>query len=293
MNTAVLIDGKGGFPTLKIDNEYATAVISLYGAQVLSFIPKSATRDLLFVSDNAYFKQGKAIKGGIPICWPWFGNDPQDLGRPAHGFARNTLWTHEETTVMEHGETQITLCLNDTVATQKLWPHAFKLTLLVTVGKTLHLSLQTTNTGTHAFTITQALHSYFSIGDIKQTRVAGLDKVHYLDKTTGSDIPLEQIGDVIIDREVDRIYTNTPPEITLLDDKNKQQTSIQSSGSKTTVIWNPWAVGAARMADLKDDDYQHFLCLETANAASDIIKIAPEDSFTIDAEYTIYNSTNI
>ena len=137
MDTAVLIEGKGGFPTLKIDNEYATALISVYGAQVLSFKPKlensgsDNARDLLFLSDEAYYEQGKAIKGGIPICWPWFGNDPENSGRPAHGFARNTLWSLEKTASTGKGETQITLSLSDSEETQKLWPYAFKLTLLV------------------------------------------------------------------------------------------------------------------------------------------------------------------
>jgi len=289
MSTSNLIENKIGFPMLQIDNKYATAVISLYGAQVLSYKPKTQdAKELLFVSDNAYFEQGKAIKGGIPICWPWFGNDPENLGRPAHGFARNTLWQHESTTAAKQGETQVTLSLNDTATTQTLWPHAFKLTLIVTIGKTLHLSLQTTNTGNEKFTITQALHTYFAIADIKQTRVTGLDKVHYIDKTVESDTPIEQIGDVIVDQEVDRIYTDAPSEITLFDDDNNEQVSIRSSGSKTTVVWNPWAEGAAKMGDLTDDGYQYFICVETANAASDTVQIAPQESFIIEAEYTPY-----
>ncbi|MEB8432741.1 D-hexose-6-phosphate mutarotase [Cocleimonas sp. KMM 6892] len=288
MNKSVLAEGKNGFSMLQIDNKFATAVISLYGAQVLSYKPKTQdAKELLFVSDNAYFEQGKAIKGGIPICWPWFGDDPLNSGRPAHGFARNTLWQHESTTATKQGETQVTLSLNDTATTQTLWPHAFKLTLIVTIGKTLHLSLQTINTDNETFTITQALHTYFAIGDIKHTRVTGLDNIHYIDKTIESDIPIKQIGDIIVDQEVDRIYTSSPSTTTLVDEKNKQQISIQSSASNTTVVWNPWANGAAKMADLNDDGYQYFICVETANAASDTIEIAPTESFEIGVEYTV------
>ena len=146
--------------------------------------------------------------------------------------------------------------------------------------------MQTTNTGNDAFTITQALHTYFSIGDIKQTHVIGLDKIYYIDKTVESDTPIEQMGGVIVDQEVDRIYTDAPSEITLCDDKNNQQVSIRSSGSKTTVVWNPWAEGAAKMGDLSDDSDQYFICVETANAASDTVQIAPNESFKIEAEYT-------
>ena len=293
MDTAVLIEGKGGFPTIQIDNEYATAQISVYGAQVLTYKSKlensgsDNARDILFLSDEAYYEQGKAIKGGIPICWPWFGNDPENAGRLAHGFARNTLWSLEKTASTGKGETQITLSLSDSEETQKHWPYAFKLTLLVSVGKTLCLSLQTSNTGKQAFTITQALHTYFAIGDINQTRIIGLDKTHYIDKAAGRTVNIQQDGDVTVDQEVDRIYIDAPSRITLHDDKNKRQIGIQSSGSKTTVVWNPWSEIAAKMGDLKDDDYRRFICIETANAASDIIQIAPNESFNIEAEYTM------
>ena len=149
------------------------------------------------------------------------------------------------------------------------------------------MSLQTSNTGKQAFTITQALHTYFAIGDISQTRVVGLDKTRYIDKSAGRTVNVQQDGDVTVDQEVDRIYTDAPSRITLHDDKNKRQIGIQSSGSKTTVVWNPWSEIAAKMGDLKDDDYRRFICIETANAASDIIKILPNESFKIEAEYTM------
>jgi glucose-6-phosphate 1-epimerase len=290
-NQLSFIEAQGGFATIKIDNKHASALISLYGAQVLSYKPKSKrneeTTDILFVSDKSYYQPGKAIKGGIPVCWPWFGNDPENSGRPAHGFARISMWSIADTATLENGETQLILCLTDSEETQRLWPYAFKLTITITVGKTLRLELQTHNTGKQTLTITQALHTYFSVADINQARVIGLDEARYIDKTSDSESLVQQHGDVIIDQEVDRIYIGVPVEMALVDDKNKRQIQITASGSKTTVIWNPWAEISASMADLQDADYMHFLCVETANATTDSISIAVDESFKISAEYSV------
>jgi len=141
VNTGAKGEDKHGFPFIKIDNNYASAVISIYGGQVLSFLPKTEKKDLLFVSDSAFYKTGKAIKGGIPICWPWFGNDPENQGRAAHGFVRNRMWSVQETATTDNGETQVSLCLVDTSETRLIWPYAFNLTLKITVGKELKIEL--------------------------------------------------------------------------------------------------------------------------------------------------------
>lgn len=281
-------EGNGGFPFIMIDSEYASAVISIYGGQVLSFKVHSIDQkdnDLLFVSDKAYYQHGKAIKGGIPVCWPWFGKDPEGLGRPSHGFARNLMWSVKETSTTSDGETLVSLGLIDTEDTREVWPHAFNLTLTVTVGKTLKLELLTRNTGNEDFTITQALHTYFNVGDINQASITGLDGIDYID-TTITDWPIvKQKGDITFEQEVDRIYTNVPIEVSLIDNQLKHQTLISSIGSNSTVIWNPWAKIATEMADLQNDDYRNFLCIETTNAASDTIEIKPNKSFCLTAKY--------
>lgn len=285
---------KGKFPFIKINNQYASALISIYGGQVLSFQPHAQAKDetskgndLLFLSDKAYYQSGKAIKGGIPICWPWFGADPEGLGRSAHGFARNSLWAVQETATTKKEETQVILSLVDTEETRSIWPYTFNLTLNITVGKTLQLELTSHNTGNKPFTITQALHTYFSVGDISQTRVSGLDGIEYIDTTTREMEIIKQQGDIIIDKEVDRIYTNTSADITLVDESLKRQTHITSSGSNSSVIWNPWKKIAEKMADLNDNDYLHFLCVETTNAASDVIEVQPGEAFCLSVEYEI------
>lgn len=278
---------KSAFPFIYISNQYADAVISIYGGQVLSFQPKDQANDVLFVSDNAYYQPGKAIKGGIPICWPWFGDDPENKGRAAHGFVRNRQWSVKQTATTAAGETQVVLGLVDTPETRSIWPFAFQLTLTITVGKTLHLKLLTQNTGDKPFLITQALHSYFFVGDIHQTRVTGLQNKEYIDKTVSPSAGITQHGDIIVDKEVDRIYINTPAETQLNDAALKRIVVVKSAGSHSTVVWNPWIKGSAQMADLQDDDYLHFLCVETTNAATDVVNVASGTDHCLTAEISV------
>ncbi|MEE9326979.1 MAG: D-hexose-6-phosphate mutarotase [Cocleimonas sp.] len=282
------VEGKGGLPFIKVDNDYAQALISIYGGQVLSFKSKPADNDLLFLSEKATYESGKAIKGGIPICWPWFGQDPEKKGRPAHGFARNSMWQLVKTTsnkaaLNKTGTTQIVLALKDSEATKKLWPHSFKLSLTITIGKTLKLTLKTTNRSKQAFSITQALHTYFAVKDITKTRLAGLENAQYIDTTKEGYPLLTQQGEITFKQEVDRIYTQGS-DVSLLDD-DKQCVRIKPKASKTTVVWNPWSEISKNSGDLDDNAYQQFVCIETANAWDDIIEVLPNESFELGVEY--------
>jgi glucose-6-phosphate 1-epimerase len=286
-NRLKFVEGNGGLPLIEIDNANAKAVISLYSGQVLSFQPKSAAQDVLFVSNKAYFQTGKAIKGGIPICWPWFGPDPEGKGRPAHGFVRNRMWGMAKSLETPDGNTQVTLTMTDTPETQAIWPHAFALSLVVTIGKSLTVELITHNQGDTPFTITQALHTYFKIGDINQVQVTGLEGIHYLDKTNGGH-EKTQTGAVTVTQEVDRVYTNvTAPDLVINDASLARRIGITTEGSKTTIVWNPWIEIAKNMADLEDLDYLQFICVETANAADDVVTIAPGASAQLTVNYRV------
>ena len=282
------VEGPGGLPCIAVRNAFATARISMYAGQVLAFRQHGATADLLFVSEQAYYQQGKAIRGGVPVCWPWFGADPQGLGRPAHGFVRNRMWTVWGTATTAAGETQITLGLVDTPETLAIWPHAFQLTLKITVGATLRLALSTRNTGEAPLSITQALHSYFAVGDITQTTVTGLDGCRYIDKAAGAGGAVkQQVGAVGISAEVDRIYTGAPAELAVQDAALRRAIRIVSEGSHTAVVWNPWTAIAAGMADLKDDEYLRFVCVETANAADEVVTVPPGGEHCMAVEVSV------
>ncbi len=280
------VEGEGGFPNIEIKNGKAKALISVYGGQILSYQPTSESEDLLFLSTKAYFQQGKAIKGGTPICWPWFGPDPENLGRASHGFVRNRLWTVTGTSTAQNGDTVISLGVVNTDETEAIWPQSFNMTITYTVGDTLTIDLKTQNTGDKAFSISQALHTYFKVGDINQVQVLGLDGSAYIDKVDGGQ-QKTQAGVVAFSEECDRIYTNPQPTLVIADAALNRKINITAQGSKTAVVWNPWADIAAGMADLEDTDYQHFVCVETANAAADIVDVAPGQTYQLQALYAI------
>ncbi len=280
------IEGKGGLPLIQISSAKASAVISIYAGQVLSFLPTGESADLMFLSEKAYYQTGKAIKGGAPICWPWFGPDPEELGRPAHGFVRNRMWNIVGANVTPDGDVMVILGLENSADTAKYWPHSFVLTQEITVGNTLNLELITKNTGAETFSITQAFHTYFNIGAIDQTKVLGLEGCHYIDKVDNS-IKKQQTGVVSICSEVDRIYLDVKNLQIIEDVALKRRIRITSKGNTTAVVWNPWGKIAAEMADLQDSDYQRFVCVETTNAAEDSVAVEPNSSCRLVANYSI------
>ncbi|NIA01364.1 MAG: D-hexose-6-phosphate mutarotase [Planctomycetia bacterium] len=275
-----------GFTYIEINNSKAHATISTYSGQVLSYRPTGQQHDLLFVSEQAYYQDGRAIKGGIPVCWPWFGADPEDRGRPAHGFVRNRQWTTSASESLADGSTRVVLSLVDNDETRAIWPHRFRLDIEITVGDSLKVALVTHNRGDEGITISQALHSYFQVGDISRVRVLGLDSTDYLDKVDDS-ARKTQSGAVTIEGEVDRIYTGVTGELVIEDDSLGRNIQITSTGSSTTVVWNPWIEVATSMADLGDDDYRKMLCVETANAGPETVAIASGDEYRLEAEFTL------
>jgi len=285
-NELQFVDIEHGFTYIEINNASAHATISTYSGQVLSYRPKSQKEDLLFVSDKAYYAEGKAIKGGIPVCWPWFGADPDELGRPAHGFVRNRQWEVTGTESLADGSTRVILGLVDSDDTREIWPHPFSLSIEITVGDSLRVALITRNTGDDAITISQALHTYFNVGDIARVQVTGLDQARYLDKVDHF-AQKTQSGPVVIDAEVDRIYTGVGGDLLIEDGSLARRIRIASSGCSAAVVWNPWIDIARSMGDLGDDDYQRMLCVETANAGPETAEIAAGDEYRLQAEYTI------
>lgn len=263
--------GPGGLTIAEISNEAATASIALQGAHVLSFQPHGQ-QPVLWVSSDSYFAAGKPIRGGIPVCWPWFANHPTDPGKPAHGFARISQWNILGSEVISAGVTRLRLGLTDTAATLALWPHPFQLELTVTVGSALQVELLIRNPGETAFTCTDALHSYFSISNSAGITITGLEGVAYLDKVAGYQ-RREQIGPITISGETDRVYLDTSADCLIVDPGWQRQIRVAKQGSRTTVVWNPWIEKAEQMADFGAEEYRQMVCVETANAANEIITV--------------------
>ncbi len=283
------VEGKGGLPMIEISNSLAKATISVYGGQILSFQPKGEAEDVLFLSPSAYYKPGKAIKGGAPICWPWFGPDPEGKGRAAHGFARNRMWEVKSTESLGDGGTKVVLGFGDSDETRAIWDYGFELAIAITIGKTAKLELITRNTGDKAFSITQALHTYFQVGDISKTKVEGFGGTQYIDKVDGS-AEKAQAGAIEIGQEVDRIYKDVAPASSIEDAALGRSIKIDSEGSKTAVIWNPWAEISKNSADLEDDAYKTMVCVETVNAANEVIEVAAGAEYKLVATYAVEHS---
>ncbi|MDH5552501.1 MAG: D-hexose-6-phosphate mutarotase [Nitrosomonas sp.] len=279
------IEGKGGIPMIEVNTAKASALISIHAGQVLSYKPAGEAEDVLFLSEKAYYQSGKAIKGGAPVCWPWFGPDPEDKGRPGHGFVRNRPWNVISTEVVGNG-VKVTLGLEDTPETREIWPQSFVLKQEIVVSDSLSLTLITQNTGSEAFPITQAFHTYFKVGDISKAKVLGLEDCQYIDKVNNSE-EKQQSGAVTINSEVDRIYLGVGNTMIIDDAALDRCIQIISQGNKTAVVWNPWEKISADMADLEDADYQRLLCVETTNAADDVVQVAPGGECRLVANYSV------
>ncbi|MCK9373802.1 MAG: D-hexose-6-phosphate mutarotase [Sulfuricurvum sp.] len=282
--TLTFREGPGGLPIALITTPDATAAISPYGAHLLSCTLGS--QELLFLSQKAIFNQGTPIRGGVPICWPWFGPDPQQRGRSDHGLARTRMWNVVSSALIPDGGCILTLELTDTPETYALWPHRFRLTLTLTVGKTLSMELTTHNLGDIPMELTQALHTYFAVGDISQTVITGLEGYTYADKTDGGTEKI-QSGPLCIDAETDRIYPFDGGDIIIHDESLKRTIRITCEGSKTAVVWNPWSRVCEEKNDLSADDYKKMVCIETANTGDEIITLLPAKSHRLRALYVV------
>jgi len=261
-------NGSGDIPLLNIKNKHASAVISLQGAHILSWMP-DGEEDVIWLSEDASFKPGKSVRGGIPICWPWFGAHETNSSYPAHGFARTVNWQVSNAQELPTGETQITFNLNTDQLPeylQLMWPDKTTAEYIITVGKNLNLELITHNNSNQAITIGQALHTYFNVNNVTDVNIYGLEDKSYLDKPDNFK-QKKQTGSITIDQEVDRVYLKTADDV-IIDDKTRKIT-ISKQGSESTVVWNPWQEVAEKMGDLGEDGYLNMLCVESANAADD------------------------
>ena len=266
-----LEDSIPGYPIYVINHPAATARIAVNGAHVMEWKPTGQEAPVLYMSPDAVLTPGKAIRGGIPICWPWFGGHPTDDSMPMHGIARTRPWELLRADAKE-GHVALLFKLQSSEETKALWPHDFICHLGISIGAALEVSLMTQNTGDSAFVLGEALHTYLTVGDIKQITVKGLDETRYLD-TVGERVMRDQVGDIVFEGEVDRQYASTGGVI-VEDRALKRNLVVNKLGSGTTVIWNPWIEKSKRLADLPDEAYHGFLCVEAANAGDACVTVA-------------------
>lgn len=275
-----------GYPILVIQHPTATARVALHGAHVMHWAP-TGHAPVLYMSPQSIYAEGKALRGGIPICWPWFSAHPTDAALPMHGLARLRFWQLDAAQADDHRAT-LQLSLRSSAATRAHWPHDFHCQLHLSIGTELEVALTTENTGPAPLPLTEALHTYLTVGDISRVRLTGLHGSPYLD-TVGTPAQRLQEGDVTFDREVDRRYQSTSA-IHLHDPAQHRTLTVHKDASATTVVWNPWIEKSARLPDLPDDAWQHFLCIEAANASPpepQPLQIAPGARHTLRTRLTL------
>lgn len=284
----VVTEQHGELSCWRISSDHAELLIAQQGAQILSY-QRLGEPPLLWLSDQAIFRQGKSVRAGVPVCWPWFGNlqrNPtavqamyQGEQAPAHGLARTRDW--QLLGIEEAGKgLRIELQLPEAQGQLPGWPHKVELKLVVQLGNDLGLTLTSRNTGSTPVTISQALHSYLAVSDVRQARVEGVEGLGYIE-TLADWEQRQQQGALTFTGETDRIYLGTPNTLSIVDPQWNRRINLTSSGSRSAVIWNPWTDRARELPDMADDGWQRMLCIETANVWDDVVTLQPGASHSL------------
>jgi glucose-6-phosphate 1-epimerase len=264
--------GSGGLPEVVVTAPAAAGEMYLLGAEVTSWKPRGR-EEALFVSAASKWEEGKAIRGGVPICFPWFGAKGDDPKAPAHGFVRAKAW-QLDSIVPKGDAVTVSMSTASDEASKKLWPAEFHLVHRATFGAELTLELEMTNTGAAPLRFEEALHSYFRLGDVTQASVHGLDRIHFLDKTDGNREKTQR-GDITITKETDSVYLDTVHAVEIADPTLRRRIRVSKENSLATVVWNPWIEKSKAMSDLGDDEWRQFVCVETCNVAKHGVTLAP------------------
>ena len=274
--------GKGGLRRVVIEAAQADAEIYLQGAHVTHFQPHSG-KAVLFMSAKSWFEPGKPLRGGIPICFPWFG--PRQDGKPgaAHGFGRLLDWELISAEQTGDGVVTIGLRLVSNEATRKEWDGEFEAEYRVTVGPTLHIELRVRNTSKQPLRIEEAFHTYLAISDVRQVSIEGLAGTAYSDRVGTPHDETEGAEPIRIIAETDRIYRNTQTKCVVQDPGWKRRLVVEKTGSNATVVWNPWIAKARAMPDFGDEEWPSMLCIETCNVRENALTLAPGQSHTMGA----------
>lgn len=263
--------GSAGLRGWRIATDACDALVSAQGAQLLAFQARGQA-PLLWLSAQATYMPGKAIRGGIPLCFPWFGPHPTDPAKPAHGFARQHEWSLAAATAT--GDILVLeFRLGMDAATRALWPHDFLATLRMSLGSTLSLQLSVTNTGPDDCHFGFAFHSYFPLDDSRAACVEGLEGSVCIDQLRPGSARLCQDGPVRFEGETDRIYLHTAGRCRLVDEVRGHVVRISAPDCRSVIAWNPGAAKTARLGDMAPEAWRGMACVETGNVGDDAVTL--------------------
>jgi glucose-6-phosphate 1-epimerase len=281
---AHVCQGNAGMPRVTVASSYGQGEMYLHGAHVTSWHP-AAHDEVLFLSTKSRWQEGHAIRGGIPICFPWFRAKADDPQAPAHGFVRTRLWQLESIVESDDGVV-VTMFTESDEQSRRWWPAEFRLAHRATFGSELRLELLCTNTGTTRMRFEEALHTYNRVADVANLHLQGLDGTRFRDNSD-SNKEKRQIHDVVIASQMDNAFLDTQSAVDLIDPELGRRIRLEKANSLTTVVWNPWHEGSARMQDLGDDEWKQFLCVEASNIMESAVMLEPGQKHTITAVLSV------
>ena len=272
---------EGELPYIVIDNNICKARVCLLGASVVEYTQKGQ-EPIIWLSEESWFETGKPIRGGVPICWPWFGPHPTDTTIPNHGFVRTQIWDIIE--ISEEADSiKIVLGFMSNDENKAVYNNDFALKYTVIFGKNMEIELTTRNMGENEMEFTEALHTYLNVSDSRNVEITGLKGVSYIDEARNDELKTQETNPIIIENETDRVFQNTTSTVEVKDSGFKRTLQIAKENSLSTVVWNPWIAKSTAMPDFGADEWQTMLCVETANAAEHKVKLNKEEEHSIKA----------
>ena len=282
-------DQHEGLTRVQVQLASAAATVYLHGAHVTHWQP-AGQEPVIFLSDKSDFAPGKAIRGGVPICFPWFGPRSDGEAGPSHGFARIQEWDLAFAAMIPGADgdrVHLTFTLGPSELSRSLGFDHFRVAYEVIVGAKLTMRLTVANLGTETMKIEEALHSYFAVKDVRSTALTGLESASFRDKTDSLREKVTPAGPLVLTGETDRVFPASTSTVKIHDEGNARVITVDKTGSATTVVWNPWSDLAAKLADMPDDAWPGFVCVETANAATEAITLTPGESHAMQCVVTV------
>ncbi|MBV8880739.1 MAG: D-hexose-6-phosphate mutarotase [Planctomycetaceae bacterium] len=278
-------EGRGSLPRVSVTSDLATAEIYFQGAHLTAFQPRGAD-PVLFQSEKSHYDAAKPIRGGVPVIFPWFGPRAGSPDAPLHGFARIRSWELESCTRLPDGIVRVAFTLASDDDTMRIWPGAFRLRMIFSIGRALDLDLEV-RAGNAPITFEEAFHTYLAVGDVRQVRVEGLANAEYIDKVDGFKRKTQSPGALAITGETDRVYRDDGSACRVEDPVLKRALVVEKQHSATTVVWNPWIAKAKAMADFGDEEWPRMICVETANVGDASIRLEADRTHHLKARIQV------
>ncbi len=281
---ARIVSGNGGLPKIQIETAVARGEIYLHGAQMTSWVPAGA-EEVLFLSAKSNWSDGKAIRGGVPVCFPWFRAKADDPQAPAHGFVRTRDWRIESIAVEHSDAVAVRFSTGSDDSTKRWWPFDFRLDYRIAVGRELDLELTMKNTGASDLRFEEALHTYFNVSEVANVAVVGLDGATYLDNRDGNSRK-QQSGNLQITGQTDNAYL-AADAVAIFDPAKRRSLKTAKQNSASTIVWNPWRDGASTLTDLGDDEWRQMLCVEGGNIMASSVTLRPGESHSMGVKISV------